>query len=135
MEISLNHIAVVSRDKQKTVKFFELLGSHIKSSEVVASERVETTFLPLGDSRPNIEIIEETEESEDHPVYRYRKKFGSGFHHIALNVTKIEVLAKSLLDQGINLVNETPKAGAHNSQIIFVHPKSTGGILVELVEK
>ncbi len=134
MSISLNHIAVVSRDKQKTIRFFELLGSHIKSSEVVSSERVETTFLPLGDSAPNIEIIEETIESDDHPVHRYRKKFGSGFHHIAVNVSEIDDVAKKLLKEGIQLVNETPKTGAHDTKIIFVHPKSTGGILVELVQ-
>ena len=134
-KISLNHMAVVSRDKSKTVAFFRLLGRHVSHVETVPSENVETTFIPLENSSAMVEIIEETNDSESHPVGKYRKKFGSGIHHMALNVSEIEKLATHLKSEGIMLVNEEPKVGAHETKIIFIHPKSTGGILVELVEK
>ncbi|MCB0790037.1 MAG: methylmalonyl-CoA epimerase, partial [Flavobacteriales bacterium] len=97
-------------------------------TEEVASEKVNTAFLPLGEV--NIELLEGTDPES--PITKYVEKRGEGIHHICYQVDDINATLAQMKEQGIKLINEEPKRGAHNKLVAFVHPKSTGGILIEL---
>ena len=95
------------------------------------SEGVKTAFMRIGQSK--IELLEAT--SPDSPIAKFIEKRGEGTHHIAFDVDDIEVEIERLTNEGFQLIHQTPKNGADNKLIAFLHPKSTGGLLVELCQE
>ncbi len=128
----ISHIAVATSDsEQSRVLYEDILGLNNSGSELVKREEVNTHFFELGES--SIEILEPL--SEDSPVGKFLKKRGPGLHHIALEVEGLDAYVIKLKAAGIHLLSEEPQLGAHDMRIIFIHPKSAGGVLVELCEK
>jgi methylmalonyl-CoA/ethylmalonyl-CoA epimerase len=99
--------------------------------EEVAEQKVRVAFLPLGEAE--IELLEST--SPDGPVAKYIEKNGEGIQHLALRVDNLEAALAELKAQGVRLIDEKPRYGAGGAKIAFVHPRSTGGVLLELSER
>lgn len=131
---SINHIAVVVPEMDAALAFWvDALGLELERTEQVPSEGVDVAFLPVGGS--NVEIMKPT--TTDSGVARYLEKRGPGIHHMCLEVDDIEAMMERLRAHHIQLINEQPQTlrGAHGSRrYAFVHPKSTGGVLVELYQ-
>ena len=109
----------------------KLLGTGCYKEEIVESESVRTAFLRVGESK--IELLEAT--SEDSAIAKFLSKNRSGFHHVAFEVDDIDAELKRLQTEGFVLIHESPKDGADNKRIAFLHPKSTAGMLVELCQE
>lgn len=99
--------------------------------EVVEEQKVKVCFIPCGDSE--IELLEST--SPDGPIAKHIEKKGEGIQHIALRVDNIEAAIADLMAKGVRMIDEKPRYGAGGAKIAFVHPKSTGGILLEISER
>jgi methylmalonyl-CoA/ethylmalonyl-CoA epimerase len=126
----IDHVAVCVPDIDAAVaKYKEVFGLVAKERETVASQKTEAALLPIGDS--NIELI--TPRGNDGLV-KFLEKRGPGLHHIAVEVEGIESALAFLKGIGVPLIDETPRSGARGHKVAFVHPKATGGVLVELVE-
>ena len=126
----IDHVAVCVPDIDAAVaKYKEVFGLAAKERETVASQKTEAALLPIGDS--NIELI--TPRGNDGLV-KFLEKRGPGLHHIAVEVEGIENALTTLKALGVPLIDETPRSGARGHKVAFVHPKATGGVLVELVE-
>jgi methylmalonyl-CoA/ethylmalonyl-CoA epimerase len=131
-QIELDHIGVAVESLGEA-SFWRALGWPSESAtEVVPDQKVTVQMLPLG-NRANIELLEPT--GPESTVAKYMAKRGPGIHHICLRVKNIDQVLRSLRDQGIKLINNEPVPGAHGCRVAFVHPSSTGGVLVELSEK
>ena len=126
----INHLGIAIQDVKKARAFWQELGLHCTHEEEVKSDFVKTIFYPVGESF--IELLEAT--SPDSPVQKYLDKRGPGIHHLCLEVEDIQGLLTRLKEKGVQLIDEKPRPGAHGCQVAFVHPKSTGGILLELSE-
>lgn len=125
------HIGIAVHNIEKSLPFYTtLLGLTLERVEEVESEQVKVAFLKIGESR--IELLEPLSEAS--AIYTYLQKKGEGIHHIALEVDAIEERLSQLKDNGIRLIHDEPKKGANNSQIAFLHPKSTNGVLYELCQ-
>ncbi len=129
MEFELDHIAIAVDTLEEGFKFYKTLGFDNMETETVESEKVKTGFLKLG-NRANIELLEPT--SNDSTVAKFLQKRGPGIHHICLRVKDIDAMVKELKKKGVRMINEEPKMGAHNCRVAFIHPGSTGGVLIEL---
>jgi methylmalonyl-CoA/ethylmalonyl-CoA epimerase len=128
----IEHIGIAVRDKNKAIKLFEqLLNCAPYKTEQVESEKVETVFYALGPNK--IELLLSTDS--DGTIAKFLDKKGEGFHHMAIAVDNIHAEIERLQKAGFEFVNSSPKAGADNKLICFLHPKSTGGILVELCQE
>ena len=126
----IDHVAVcVSDIDAAAAKYKEVFGLEGRERETVASQKTEAALLPIGDS--NIELI--TPRGNDGLV-KFLEKRGPGLHHIAIEVEGIESALAFLKGIGVPLIDETPRNGARGHKVAFVHPKATGGVLVELVE-
>ena len=132
MEFELDHIAIAVETLDKGFEFYKTLGFEDMERETVQSEKVTTGFLKLG-NRATIELLEPTEA--DSPVGKFLEKRGPGIHHICLRVKDIDSMVKELKAKGVRMINEEPKMGAHNCRVAFIHPASTGGVLIELSQK
>lgn len=130
-EFEIDHIGVAVDELSAGGKFYEILGLKRDHVEDVPSEKVKTAFYPLG-NQCNIELLQSTDQ--DSAIAKFIEKRGAGIHHICLRVKNIREVLARLKKHGIKLINEEPKKGAHNCLIAFVHPKSTGGVLIELSE-
>ncbi len=130
-KFELDHIGIAVENLNQGMKFYEALGFEKMSVEEVPSEKVKTGFLKL-ENHSNLELLEPT--SDDSVIKKFLEKKGPGIHHICLRVKNIDDVVKNLKSQGVRLVSEAPKMGAHNCRVIFVHPASTGGVLIELSE-
>ncbi len=131
MIVKINHIGIAVKRLDERLKLWNALGLQQGETETVASEQVRVSFLPVGESR--IELLEPTDE--DSPVGRYLKKRGEGIHHIALQVTALDSLLNRLRDDGCDILGDGARPGADASRVAFLHPRSCGGVLVELVEE
>ena len=128
----LEHIGIAVKNlEESNLLFAKLLGKVHYKIEEVASEGVRTSFFELGGVK--IELLEAT--SSNSPIARFIEKRGEGIHHLAFEVADIKKSIQSYSEKGFSLLNERPKAGADNKQIVFMHPKSTNGVLVELCEE
>jgi methylmalonyl-CoA/ethylmalonyl-CoA epimerase len=126
----IDHVAVAVADIDEALgRFQHALGLTGREREVVASQRTEAALLPVGDS--NIELIQ---PKGNDGLARFLEKRGPGLHHIALEVEGIEEALAFLKALGVPLIDEAPRAGARGHKVAFVHPKATGGVLIELVE-
>lgn len=123
-------IAVGTHAEARSV-YEDLLGLDLSSTDEVASQGVRTAFYPCADVR--LELLEPV--GSDSPVGRFLESRGEGLHHIAFEVDDIEAELSRLKAQGVRLIDEVPRPGAHNTRIAFIHPKATRGVLTELVER
>lgn len=127
--LKVEHIGIAVKDLAQSMPLFEkLLNTSCYKTEVVASEQVTTAFFRQGDNK--IELLESTDPNG--VIARFIEKKGEGIHHIAFEVEDIEAEMKRLQAEGFTLLNETPKPGADNKLVCFLHPKGTNGVLVEL---
>ena len=128
----IDHIGIAVRDLKAAGDLYEqLLNTNIYKIEVVASEGVKTAFLQTGPNK--IELLEAS--SPDSSIAKFIDKKGEGIHHIAFEVDDIKAEMARLKSQGFVLLSDEPKPGADNKLVCFVHPKSAGGVLVELVQE
>ena len=135
--ITIDHVGIAAMTLDEGSYFWELLGLVSSGDdEVVEDQGVITRFFPLasinGDTT-NVEILEAT--GENTPIGRFLAKRGPGIQQLCLAVDDLESMIEHLLENQIMMIDSTPRKGAHDSLIAFVHPKSTGGILVELKQR
>lgn len=125
----VEHIGIAVKDFANAVPLFEkLLNSQCYKTEMVESEQVNTAFFKIGNAK--IELIESITETG--VINRFIDKKGEGIHHIAFEVEDIYAEMKRLQAEGFILLNETPRQGADNKLVCFLHPKETNGVLIEL---
>ncbi|MBO8163104.1 MAG: methylmalonyl-CoA epimerase [Brevibacillus sp.] len=125
------HIGIAVHSIEAALPFYcRVLGLKLLGCEEVAGEQVKIAFLEIGESR--LELLEPL--GPDSPVARFLTKRGEGIHHIALEVDDLEQRLSSLKENGVSLLNDTPREGAHQAQIAFLHPKQAGGVLFELCQ-
>ena len=127
--VRLDHLGVAVKSIEAARGFYEALGLKVSHEETVEHERVKTAMLPLGESR--IELLEATEA--DSAVGRFVAKRGEGLHHIAVHVDGVDTMFSRLTAQGIRLASDSVRVGAGGHRYFFVHPASTGGVLLEIV--
>ena len=128
----VDHIGIAVNDINKSNKLFaKILGKDNFETEIVDSEGVITSSFELGDSK--IELIASVDSKS--PIAKYLTKRKEGVHHIALYVLDIKKEMDRLRKEGIRLLNDVPKKGADNKMIVFLHPRTTNGVLVELCEE
>lgn len=128
----IEHLGIAVKDLDASEKLYEkLLGTASYKREEVASEGVITSFFQSGTNK--IELLASTDP--EGPIAKFIEKKGEGIHHIAFDVEDIHAEMERLKNEGFILLNEQPKRGADNKLICFVHPKSTGGVLVELCQE
>jgi methylmalonyl-CoA epimerase len=129
----LDHVAIVVEDLDKSQKIYEDLGLAFDDKrEVVESQGVMTAFAPI-DQRAHIELL--CPHGEDGPIHQYLAKKGPGIHHLCFRVKDVVSRCAELREKGYRLIYDEPTAGANNCLINFIHPKSTGGVLIELAQK
>jgi len=128
----IEHIGIAVKDLESSNELFsKLFGRPPYKSETVESEGVTTSFFQLGTNK--IELLEATNPNS--PIAKFIAKKGEGVHHIAFDVTDIEAEIARLKGEGFVVINETPKNGADNKLVAFLHPKSTNGVLIELCQE
>jgi len=135
--IEIDHIGIATNSLDEGSKFWKLLGLQSQGDdEFVEDQGVITRFFPLSKSitsGPNIELLEPS--GPDTPIGKFLEKRGVGIQQLCLSVDNLVELISHLIENGITMIDEVPRKGAHNSIIAFVHPKSTGGVLVELKQR
>lgn len=125
----IEHIGIAVRSISQSVPLFEkLLNSLCYKTELVESEQVNTAFFQKGDTK--IELLESTDSNG--VIAKFIEKRGEGLHHIAFEVVNIEMEMERLKNEGFILLSDTPKPGADNKLVCFLHPKTTNGVLVEI---
>ena len=128
----IEHLGIAVESIEESLKMYEtLLGTNCYKTESVESEGVKTAFLQVGESK--IELLEASNPSS--PIAKFLEIKGPGIHHIAFDVEDIYMEIDRLAAEGFELIHTTPKDGADNKLIAFLHPKSTGSILVELCQE
>ena len=125
---TLDHIGIAVESLAKGVEFYEALGLELEGIEEVAEQGVKVGFLPVGE--PRIELLEPIGESS--PIASHLERRGPGLHHICVRVPDIRSAMAGLVERGYRLLSDEPQQGAHGCLVCFVHPKSTGGVLLEL---
>lgn len=129
--MKINHLGIATKGIDEALKFWEdALGLKNIHTEIVEEQKVRVAMLPIGESR--VELLEPT--SEDSPISKFLEKRGGGIHHIAVEVDDIQASLADLKAKGMRLIDETPRIGAEGCLIAFVHPGSTGGVLLELMQ-
>ncbi|MCB9026703.1 MAG: methylmalonyl-CoA epimerase [Bdellovibrionaceae bacterium] len=130
--MELDHIGIAVENLDQAKKFYEILGWKSMPTEVVESEHVKVGFLNL-ENNCAIELLEST--SPEGPIAKFIDKRGAGIHHVCLRVKNIYKTLDDLKSKNVRLIHSEPKVGAHNCLVAFVHPQSTGGVLLELSQK
>ncbi|MBA2303488.1 MAG: methylmalonyl-CoA epimerase [Acidobacteria bacterium] len=129
MKATLDHIGIAVGDLDASLKMFrDALGLELTAPEEVPSQRVRAHFLEAGEA--SVELVEPT--SPDSPIAAFLAKRGPGLHHVAFRVDDIVAALAELKARGVRLIDETPRPGAHDSLVAFIHPASAHGVLVEL---
>jgi len=130
--VKIDHIGIATRGIDETARFWrEVLNLEITETEEVAAQKVRVAMLAIGESR--IELLEAT--SDDSPISKFLDKRGPGIHHIAVRVDDIRGALATLKRNRARLIDEEPRVGARGCLVAFVHPSSTGGVLLELVQQ
>ncbi|MBO2535076.1 MULTISPECIES: methylmalonyl-CoA epimerase [Rummeliibacillus] len=129
---NIDHIGIAVKDLDERVIYYSnVLGMKVINVEEVASEEVKVAFIDAGNT--HIELLEPlTKESA---IYKFLEKRGEGIHHIALAVTDIEQEMERMRAEGARLLSDKPKIGAGGAKVVFIHPKSSYGVLYELVDR
>ena len=127
----INHIAVAVNDIDASLNFWrDALGLELAELRDVPAEAAQIAFLPVGGTE--VELVRPT--TDDSGLAKYLAKRGEGLHHLCLETDDIEAMLAQLKEKGIQLINESPRTGADGKKYAFIHPKSTGGVLVELYQ-
>ncbi len=130
---NLYHVAIAVNNLDSAEKVYTTaLGLKVEHREVVEDQKVSTSMLVPRDGGTAIELLEPM--SEDSPISKFLEKRGEGIHHICYKVDDIEQVLDKLKEKGVRLIDETPRPGAYNSRVAFIHPKAMNGVLVELAE-
>lgn len=138
--LGINHIGLAAKDPAKARWFLgEILGLPFAGEELVVEQKTNTVMyqassVPTESVESRLEILE-NQPGEDGPIKKFISNRGGGIHHIALSVEDIEQAIQHMKANGVEMIDEKPRRGAHQTRIAFVHPRSTGGILVEFVEE
>ena len=128
----VDHIGVAVSNLEEALKIYtDVLGLKLHGTEVVEEQKVRVAFMPVGDTE--IELLESTDA--EGPIAKYIEKRGEGIQHVAFRVDDIEEALEQMRQQGVRLIDEKPRYGAGGARIAFLHPKATGGVLVELCER
>ena len=131
MIIGLDHVAIAVPDLEKSIKrFAEDFGLEFKGSEAVESAKTQTAFFPI--SGTQIELVHPL--NGEGPVQTYLDKKGGGLHHICFRSDDVQADMTRLTEKGYIFLSESPKSGAHNTRVAFIHPKCTDGVLIEIAE-
>ncbi len=126
----IHHVALIVRDVEASLGFYrDILGLQLETVMDIAHDRVRIAFLPVGESK--VELVQPTDDTTG--VARFLAARGEGFHHVCLEVPDLALALADLAAQGVELVDAEPRRGAEGP-VAFIHPRSTGGLLVELVE-
>ena len=129
--MKIDHIGIAVKSLAEAVKVYQdAIGLSVSGYDEVDDQGVRVAMLTLGESR--LELLEPTRT--DSPIERFMSKRGEGIHHIAVRVDNIEEALERLKASGARLIDSAPRQGAHNTRIAFIHPSSTHGVLLELVE-
>ncbi|OHD23081.1 MAG: methylmalonyl-CoA epimerase [Spirochaetes bacterium GWB1_59_5] len=132
MVVKVDHIGIAVSDLAESLKMYtDILGMTLHGTETVEEQKVKTAFLPLGETE--IELLEST--APDGPIGKFIEARGQGIQHIAFRVDDIEAALAELKAKGVRLIDEKPRYGAGGAKIAFLHPKATGGVLIELCQK
>ena len=127
----INHIGIAVKSIDEATKLYaDVLGLKVGDIEVVADQKAKTAIIPVGESK--IELIESTDP--EGTIAKFIESRGEGLHHLALEVSNIEDALSTMVNKGVVLIDEKPRKGVENTNIAFLHPKSTGRVLIELVE-
>ena len=128
----IDHIGIAVKAIEQAGKFYtDGLGLNIQEIETVVEQKVNVGFIPITDSE--VELLESTEP--DGPVAKFIEKKGTGFQHVAFMVEDIEAALEELKAKDVKLIDQVPRIGAGGKKIAFLHPKATGGVLVELCQE
>lgn len=128
----IDHIGIAVNSIDKSLAFWETtLGIKCTGVETVADQKVKTAFLPIKESE--VELLEATDPES--PIAKFIEKKGEGIHHLAIRVDDLAGALAELKAKGVRLIDETPRKGAGGALIAFIHPKATGGILLELSQR
>ncbi len=127
----INHIAIAVNNLEEAAKFYQtVMGLTLSGVEVVSAQKTKVGFFKIGES--NIELVQPAEPGS--PLVKFLETKGQGIHHVCLEVDDVEAEVKSFLEKGAAMVDQKPRPGAHDTKVAFVHPKSSGGVLIELCE-
>ena len=130
--LKIDHLGIAVGSIEDGKNFWtDVLGLEFEGDETVAEQKVKTAFFPVGESE--VELLEST--SPDGPVAKFIEKKGQGFQHVAFRVANIDEALAELKAKDVKLIDQEPRIGAGGARIAFLHPKATGGILVELCER
>lgn len=129
--LRIDHIGIAVNSIEEAGKFYEALGLVSMGVEEVAEQKVRVAFYPCGDSE--IELLEST--TPDGPVAAFLEKKGPGIQHIAIRVPDIEAAIAEMQEKGFRMIDQAPRYGAGGARIAFMHPKASGGVLLELTER
>ena len=131
--LKLDHIGVAVTGLQEGAKMYEALGLKLAGTEEVVEQKVRVGFFPVGDTE--IELLESTDP--EGPIAKFIEKNGGrgGIQHLAFRVDNIEEALESLKAAGVPLIDQVPRYGAGGAKIAFIHPKATGGVLIELSQR
>ena len=128
----IEHVGIAVKDLKKSKELFKkLLGQASYKTETVESENITTSFFKIGEQK--IELLKST--SENNSISRFLDRRGEGMHHLALHVEDIPKEIQRLENEGFSFVSKTPVKGADNKMIVFLHPKTTNGVLIELCQE
>jgi methylmalonyl-CoA epimerase len=126
----IDHLGIAVKSLASAKSIYEKLGLNISPEETVEQEKVRLVMVAVGESR--LELLEAT--SEDSTIAKFIAKRGEGLHHVCLRVPELTAAVARLKNDGVRLVSEEIKIGAGGHRYVFVHPSSTGGVLLELVD-
>jgi methylmalonyl-CoA epimerase len=129
--MKIDHIGIAVKSLAEVTRFYEdVVGLKVSGYDEVEDQRVRVAMVPVGESR--LELLEPTDEQS--PIEKFMAKRGEGIHHIALSVDNIEEALERFRAAGVRLIDSIPRKGAHNTRVAFIHPSTTHGVLLELVE-
>ena len=130
--LKIDHLGIAVNSIDEGKKFWsDIMGLAFEGAETVAEQKVTTAFFPVSESE--VELLEST--APDGPVAKYIEKRGAGIQHVAFRVENIDAALAELKEKGVKLIDQEPRIGAGGARIAFLHPKATGGVLVELCER
>lgn len=130
--LKIDHLGIAVGSIEEGKNFWtDVLGLEFEGDETVEEQKVKTAFFPVGESE--VELLEST--TPDGPVAKFIEKKGQGFQHVAFRVANIDEALAELKAKDIKLIDQEPRIGAGGARIAFLHPKATGGVLVELCER
>lgn len=127
----LDHIGIAVEDLDTAILTYETLGFSVESIDEVPGFGVKVAFLPMESG--NVELVQPVKD--DSAMAKYMEKKGQGIHHLCFEVYDIRVALKRLETAGVKLIDKVPRTGAHGTLVAFLHPKSTGGVLIELTQR